>query len=190
MAVALEGSRRWFQASALGIEHVVDDDAVEPRAEAAPSLERRQPGERLDQDLLRGILGVLRVIEHTDSDVIDPGLVAADQILEGLAIAGLDPDDERAVVVVDVGALGEGVRHDHVRLQGDEIGTAPRDLLDVSVATSPYLLGPGMKASVTEPASGARDAAARGHLWQTRRTHLATPREAAEVLVWSAGRHC
>jgi hypothetical protein len=44
---------------------------LEPGAEAAASFERGQPGQHLDEHLLRGILGVLRVIEHAAGDVVD-----------------------------------------------------------------------------------------------------------------------
>src|SRR5262249_8753035 len=59
--VAVEACRGWFGAPAFHGEHVVDDDTIEPGPEATPTLERREPGERLDQDFLGRVLGVLRM---------------------------------------------------------------------------------------------------------------------------------
>ena len=78
--VAGERQRRKLAAAALHVQDVVDGDPVEPRSEAAPPLERGQPGEGLDQDLLRGVLGVLRLREHAEGKVVDPGLVAAHEL--------------------------------------------------------------------------------------------------------------
>src|SRR5215475_7030092 len=52
------------------------------------ALERGQRRQCLDQDFLRRVLCVLRVIKHADGDVIDPGLVADDQFLESGAVTG------------------------------------------------------------------------------------------------------
>src|SRR5438128_5880540 len=57
VTIAAEGHSLRFQTAALCVEHVVDDDAVEPRPKPAAPLERRQPSERLDDDLLRRVLG-------------------------------------------------------------------------------------------------------------------------------------
>jgi hypothetical protein len=72
---------------ALHIEHVVDDDAVEPRAEAAAALKRREPDHGFDEDLLRRILGVVRVVEHADRDVVNPSLMPSDELFERLPTA-------------------------------------------------------------------------------------------------------
>ena len=57
------------------VQHVVHDDPVEPGSEAAATLERREAGERLDEDFLGRVLGVLGVTEHANRDVVDPGLM-------------------------------------------------------------------------------------------------------------------
>ena len=63
---------------ALHVEHVVDHDAVQPRAEAASALKRREPGEHFDEDLLRRVLRILRMVEHANGDVVDPRLMPLD----------------------------------------------------------------------------------------------------------------
>ncbi len=60
-------------------------------------------GESLDQDLLRGILGVLRVVEHPDRDVVDPRLMAPDELLERFALPGSSSGHEAAVLGIGVG---------------------------------------------------------------------------------------
>jgi hypothetical protein len=69
------------------VEHMVDHDAVQPRAEAAPALKRREPGEYFDEDLLRHVLGILRMVHHANGDVVDPRLMPLDQVFERLAIS-------------------------------------------------------------------------------------------------------
>ena len=69
-----ESGRRRLGTAAPGIEHMVDDDPVEPGPEAAPTLEGGEPGDRLDQDLVSGVLGVLRVGEHAFESFTGAGL--------------------------------------------------------------------------------------------------------------------
>jgi hypothetical protein len=66
---------------------MVDHDAVEPRAEAAAALKRREPGKYFDEDLLRGVLSILRMVEHPNGDVVNPRLMPPDQVFERLAIS-------------------------------------------------------------------------------------------------------
>ena len=51
---------------------------VQPGAEAAPALKRREPGEYFDEDLLRRVLSILRMVEHANGDVVDPRLMPLD----------------------------------------------------------------------------------------------------------------
>src|SRR5207245_8957324 len=98
VTIAAEGHGLRLQAAALCVEHMVDDDAVEPRPEAAAPLERRQPSERLDEDLLRRVLGVLGMVEHADGDVVDPRLMALDQRFERIAVARLSSRNEAVIL--------------------------------------------------------------------------------------------
>src|ERR1700704_3396929 len=79
---------------------MVDGDAIEPGAKAAASLERRQAGQRLDDDFLCRVLRVLWMTQHADGDVVDPRLVPADQCLQRQTIAGLRLGDEALVVEI------------------------------------------------------------------------------------------
>ena len=106
VTIAAEGHGLRFQAAPLGVEHVVDDDAVEPRPEAAAPLERRQPSERLDEDLLRCVFGVLGMVEHADGDVVDPRLMALDQRFERIAVARLSARHEHVILGVSRCAVG------------------------------------------------------------------------------------
>ncbi len=78
-------------APAFHVQEVVDDDSVEPRAQAAASVERRESREQLDQDLLRGVFSVLRVVHHSEREVVDPRLMTHNQFLEGSPTASLRP---------------------------------------------------------------------------------------------------
>ena len=66
---------------------MVHHDAVEPGAKAAPTLKRREPSEHFDEDLLRGVLSILRMVEHANGDVVYPRLVPLDQVFERLVIS-------------------------------------------------------------------------------------------------------
>src|SRR6202022_3404597 len=121
VTVAAEAQRRWFQASTLGVQHVTDDDAVEPGPEGAASLEGEEVGESLDQDLLGGILGVLRVVEHSDRDVVDPGLMAPHEVFERVAVAGSSSGHEEAVFWIGVGGVGQRARAVHGSIRLDTI---------------------------------------------------------------------
>src|ERR1700747_708534 len=90
---------------AFHVEYVVHHDAVKPGTEAAPTLKRRQPGEYFDEDLLRGVLGILRMVEHANSDVVDPRLMPLDYVFERLAISRAGAQYEVLILVVG-GAVG------------------------------------------------------------------------------------
>ena len=79
---------------------MVDYDAVEPGAEAAPALKRREPGEYFDEDLLRGVLRILRMVEHANGDVVDPRLMPVEQVFERLAISRAGAQHKALVLVV------------------------------------------------------------------------------------------
>src|SRR5262245_15055000 len=85
-----EGPFRLVRPSPLQVQNVIADQAVQPRAEAAPSFEGRQLGQQLDQNLLRGVFGVLRQVHHSEGNVVDPILVVPHEALECFAIAVLD----------------------------------------------------------------------------------------------------
>jgi hypothetical protein len=89
-----------LDAPTLHIEHLVDYDAVEPGAEAAADLKGCEPGEYFDEDLLRGVLRILRMVEHADGDVVNPRLMPVDQIFERLAISRAGAQHKALILVV------------------------------------------------------------------------------------------
>src|SRR6266850_4869414 len=89
-----------LDAPALHIEHMVDYDAVEPGAEAAAALKGCEPGEYFDEDLLRGVLRILRMVEHADGDIVNPRLMPVDQIFERLAISRAGAQHKALILVV------------------------------------------------------------------------------------------
>src|SRR5207245_8419634 len=93
----------------LEVAYMIDADAVAARAKAAASPVRGQRRQRLHEYLLRRVFGILRVIQHADGDVVDPGLMASDQRLERGPVAGLGAKDERAILRVRDGMLREGI---------------------------------------------------------------------------------
>jgi len=78
LAVCAEAQRGVFNASALHIEHMVYDDAVKPGTHAATTLKRCKPRHYLNENLLSGVLGVLGMKKHADSNIVDPALMAFD----------------------------------------------------------------------------------------------------------------
>src|SRR5439155_19839560 len=99
MRVTAECQGLRLQPSALHVQDVVDDDPVEPGPETAAPFERREPRDRLDQDFLRRVLGVLRMREHTDRDVVDPCLMTLHDLLEGRLFAGVGTGDKTGIDV-------------------------------------------------------------------------------------------
>ncbi len=92
---------------------MIEGDSIKPRAEAASTLERREPGQDFDEDLLRCILGIFRMEQHTEGDVVDPRLMAFDQILKCLAIAGASSRNKILILGFARSIVGEGVIHVH-----------------------------------------------------------------------------
>jgi len=65
---------------------MIDDDAVKPGAKAAFPHEGGQLRDQLDEDLLRGVFGVLWEIHHPKHDVVDPALMASNQLFESFPV--------------------------------------------------------------------------------------------------------
>jgi hypothetical protein len=72
-------------------------DSIQPGIEARGSLEVGKVFVDLDEGLLDDVVGVLRALEHTECDGVDPSMVALEQQLEGAAIARLRASHEREV---------------------------------------------------------------------------------------------
>ena len=78
---------------------MVGRNAVEPGAELTVTLKSAEPGDGFDEDFLGNFLGILRMKNHPQSDVVDPRLVSRDELLERIAITGLCARDDIGVVV-------------------------------------------------------------------------------------------
>src|SRR6266542_3655716 len=63
-------------------------DAVGPGAEGALSAESGEAGCDLEKAFLRCILGVCRALQDAEGDVVEPGLVPAQQRLQRARLAG------------------------------------------------------------------------------------------------------
>ena len=79
---------------------MIERDPVEPGAEAASPLERREPGQHFDEDLLGCVLGILAMVEHADCNVVDPPLMALDEMFECLAVARAGAHHESLILVI------------------------------------------------------------------------------------------
>src|SRR5262249_9103703 len=95
----------------LEIEDVIDRDSIKPGPKAASSFKRGQFRRDLDEDLLRRIFGIVRPVQHSQDDVIDPRLVAPDQLFERRAAAGLSVTNKLSLLGVSIGVIGKGVHH-------------------------------------------------------------------------------
>ena len=78
-------------AAALHVEDVIGGDAVEPGAKLAFALERAELGDDLDEHFLRDFLGVVRLKDHADGDVVNPRLMPQDQLLQRRSVAVSGP---------------------------------------------------------------------------------------------------
>src|SRR5262245_8533078 len=80
-----------LEAPAPGGQQVVDGNPVHPRAQLALASEPVQPGDDLDQDLLRGVLGVHGIPEHAHRQAVHVVLDRSHELVEGLGVpsAGL-----------------------------------------------------------------------------------------------------
>src|SRR5437773_7903993 len=66
-----------------------------------------------DEDLLGRVLGVLRMGEHAERDVVDPRLVTSHQCLQRLTLARPGARHEQMVLRVGGSTVGEGIRAAH-----------------------------------------------------------------------------
>src|SRR3989442_3865609 len=113
VSVASKGQSLWLPPAPPDVEDVIDHDPVEPSPEASAPLERRQGCEGLDEDLLGRVLGVLRMGEHAERDVVDPYLVTSHQCLQRLTLARPGARDEQMVLRVGGSTVGERIRAAH-----------------------------------------------------------------------------
>ena len=89
---------------------MVGRDAVEPGAKLAFPLESAESGDGLDQHFLRDFLGILRVEDHADGDVVDPRLMPQNQLFQGLTAAVLGLLDQVGICRF-IDDLGKGIVH-------------------------------------------------------------------------------
>jgi hypothetical protein len=61
--------------------------AIDPRRESALPLEGGQVRYDAEQDFLRGVLGIFRVPEHAESQIVDAILYGSEELIQGLPIA-------------------------------------------------------------------------------------------------------
>src|SRR6266478_8042382 len=96
----------------------MEDDSVEPGAEAASTVERRESSQHFGENLLRCVLCVLRMVEHAESDVVDPSLMALDELLECPAIARASAHHEGLILAIGGCVIGQRVIDAHHRPLG------------------------------------------------------------------------
>ena len=100
----------WVFAAALAaaqmVQAKVGDDPVEPGVEGALEPEVAEVAVGLEEGLLVNVLGVLLVAQHVQREAEDGLVVAADQRVEGGAVAALSFADE---FVVFGALLGAGI---------------------------------------------------------------------------------
>ena len=72
-------------------------DPVEPRGEPCFLAEARHRLECLDENLLQTVFSVFRVAEHLETEPVDLGFVALDQLAEGVGVPYLGPHNQLAV---------------------------------------------------------------------------------------------
>ncbi len=79
VGVAGKRQRLHLPASPLHVQHVVGRNAVEPGAELTVALKSAEPGDGFDEDFLSHFLGILRMKNHPQGDVVNPCLMPKDQ---------------------------------------------------------------------------------------------------------------
>src|SRR6266540_845085 len=109
--VALEAGDRELRAAALSLEEMAHGDAVGPGAEGALSAETGEAGCDLEKAFLRCILGVCRALQDAERDVVEPGLVPAQQRLQRAGLAG--EGEPHQLLVTGSGQDGGGGRVGH-----------------------------------------------------------------------------
>src|SRR5688500_12953147 len=86
LAEALKIQVHAFDRALLHVEDVVDGDAVDPRLESAAEVELRQSRDRSNHDVLRGILRILTIPQHAESQTVDVALQGSDETIERLPV--------------------------------------------------------------------------------------------------------
>jgi hypothetical protein len=66
---------------------MVDHNAIQPRSEAALSLKGTQFCEHLEKNLLGDVLCFLVLMNHTNGNIKNPGLMPPDKLLKRVPIA-------------------------------------------------------------------------------------------------------
>lgn len=84
-------------------EQVIGGDPPHPGPETAPAPEGPQPGHDLDEDLLRGVLGIGGVAQHAHGEVVDVVPRCPDEVLAGPRIALKGPC--REIQILEHGGL-------------------------------------------------------------------------------------
>ena len=118
-AVVGERRRSRLGPPAFHVEDVIGGDAVEPGAELALALERAELGDDLDQHFLGDLLGVVRLEDHADGDVVNPRLVPQDQLLQRRPVAAVRLRDQIGILGIVFSDFGEGVEHGSAPLRGE-----------------------------------------------------------------------
>jgi hypothetical protein len=75
-----------FDGALLHIEDVVDGDAINPRLEFAAEVELRQSRDGSNQDFLRGILRILTIPQHAESQAVDVALERSDKVIQSVTV--------------------------------------------------------------------------------------------------------
>src|SRR5262245_47169259 len=78
------------------IDRLVDRNSIHPGKEAGISLERFQGLERLDEGLLREVVGVLVIGSHVINRRVNALLIAVDQFVKGAKITRLSAPYQHA----------------------------------------------------------------------------------------------
>ncbi len=100
---AFEPMHCLLRRAASEIERMIDDDSVRPGSKRAVASERRKAGRDFQQNFLGGILGIFPSLEHSQSQVIDPRLVAPEQYVECGCVTVDGPPSE--IFVARVGSV-------------------------------------------------------------------------------------
>jgi hypothetical protein len=111
VAVSREGPPGRVGPPPLHVQDVIDDDPVQPGAKTAAGGECRQLRDQLDEDLLSGVFGVLREVHHAKHDVVDPGLVAGNQLFKRFPIAALGALHQIPILWIGDRAVRKGISH-------------------------------------------------------------------------------
>ncbi len=90
-ASALLREGRTTLTAAQRVECRVDGDAVQPREEIGPAIERREGTERLHERLLRRVVGITVVAEDMECGGVHAALMTANQSTESFSITIASP---------------------------------------------------------------------------------------------------